>query len=85
MTAFLALLRRDLLVASRNAPMLLMATLTQPILVVLVFGNILPRLGLVADEFRTVREAGGDLRHVSLNAPSLEDVYIHLTGRELRE
>ena len=54
MTAFLALLRRDLLVASRNAPMLLTATLTQPILVVLVFGNILPRLGLVADEFRTV-------------------------------
>ena len=58
MTAFLALLRRDLLVASRNAPMLLMATLTQPILVVLVFGNILPRLGLVADEFRTVMVPG---------------------------
>ena len=58
MTAFLALLRRDLLVASRNAPMLLTATLTQPILVVLVFGNILPRLGLVADEFRTVMVPG---------------------------
>ena len=58
MTAFLALLRRDLLVAARNAPMLLTATLTQPILVVLVFGNILPRLGLVADEFRTVMVPG---------------------------
>ena len=54
MTAFMALLRRDLLVASRSAFPLLMATLTQPILVVLVFGNILPRLGLVADQFRTV-------------------------------
>ena len=58
MSTFLALLRRDLLVASRNAPMLLTATLTQPILVVLVFGNILPRLGLVADEFRTVMVPG---------------------------
>jgi ABC-2 type transport system permease protein len=57
-TAFLALLRRDLVVASRNAGALLMATLTQPILVVLVFGNILPRLNLVADEFRTVMVPG---------------------------
>ena len=58
MTTFLALLRRDLHVASRNAAMLLTATLTQPVLVVLVFGNILPRLGLVADEFRTVMVPG---------------------------
>ena len=58
MTAFLALLRRDLLVAARNAGFLLSATLTQPALVVLVFGNILPRLGLVADEFRTVMVPG---------------------------
>ena len=58
MTALLALLRRDLYVASRNAPMLLTAGLTQPILVVLVFGNVLPRLNLVADEFRTVMLPG---------------------------
>jgi ABC-2 type transport system permease protein len=58
MTAFLALLRRDLHVASRSAVPLLMATLTQPILVVLVFGNILPRLHLVADQFRTVMVPG---------------------------
>jgi ABC-2 type transport system permease protein len=58
MTAFLALLHRDLLVASRNLPMLLTATLTQPVLVVLVFGNILPRLGLVSDEFKTVMVPG---------------------------
>jgi ABC-2 type transport system permease protein len=48
MTAFLALLHRDLTVAARQAPFLLLATLTQPILVILVFGNILPRLGLVS-------------------------------------
>lgn len=58
MTPFLALLRRDLHVALRNAPLLLTGTLTQPILVVLVFGNILPRLHLVADEFRTVMLPG---------------------------
>ena len=58
MTAFFALLQRDLLVAGRNGVALLTATLTQPILVVLVFGNILPRLGLVADEFRTVMVPG---------------------------
>jgi ABC-2 type transport system permease protein len=58
MTAFLAILRRDLVVTARNAAALLMATLTQPILVVLVFGNILPRIGLVADEFRAVMVPG---------------------------
>ncbi len=58
MNAFLALLARDLRVASRNALPLLAATLTQPVLVVLVFGNILPRLGLVADDFRTVMVPG---------------------------
>lgn len=54
MTAFLALLRRDLLVARRNAVPMLVATLTQPILVVLVFGNLLPRMHLVSAEFRAV-------------------------------
>jgi ABC-2 type transport system permease protein len=57
-TAFLAQLRRDVLVARRNAIPLLVATLTQPILVVLVFGNLLPRMELVADEFRTVMLPG---------------------------
>ncbi len=58
MTAFLALLRRDLLVARRNAGPLLVATLTQPILVILVFGNLLPRMGLVASDFGTVMLPG---------------------------
>jgi ABC-2 type transport system ATP-binding protein len=44
-----------------------------------------PADGLLDRVFRVVRDGGGELRHVSLNAPSLEDVYIHLTGRELRE
>jgi ABC-2 type transport system ATP-binding protein len=44
-----------------------------------------PGDGLLDRVLQAVRAQGGDLRHVSLNAPSLEDVYIHLTGKELRE
>jgi ABC-2 type transport system permease protein len=57
-TAFLALLRRDLVVSSRNAAVLLTSTLTQPVLVILVFGNILPRLGLVSADFGAVMVPG---------------------------
>jgi ABC-2 type transport system permease protein len=58
MTAFLALLQRDLLVARRNAGPLLVATLTQPILVILVFGNLLPRMELVAHGYGTIMLPG---------------------------
>jgi ABC-2 type transport system permease protein len=78
MTAFLALLRRDLLVASRNAFPLLAATLTQPILVVLVFGNILPRLGLVADSFRTVMVPG--LMSITMLMAGVQGVLMPLVG-----
>ena len=44
-----------------------------------------PADGLLDRVLRVVREGGADVRHVSLTAPSLEDVYIHLTGKELRE
>jgi ABC-2 type transport system permease protein len=77
MTAFLALLRRDLVVAGRNGLMLLMATLTQPVLVVLVFGNILPRLHLVADEFRTVMVPG--LMSITMLMAGVQGVLMPLT------
>jgi ABC-2 type transport system ATP-binding protein len=44
-----------------------------------------PADGLLDRVLRAIREGGADLQHVSLNAPSLEDVYIHLTGKDLRE
>ena len=44
-----------------------------------------PGEGLLDRVLAAAREGGADLRHVSLAQPSLEDVYIHLTGRELRE
>jgi ABC-2 type transport system ATP-binding protein len=43
------------------------------------------RDGLLDRVLHGVREAGSEVRHVSLTQPSLEDVYIHLTGKELRE
>jgi ABC-2 type transport system permease protein len=88
MTTFFALLRRDLLVASRNAFPLLLATLTQPVLVVLVFGNILPRMGLVADSFRTVMLPG--LMAISMLMAGVQGVLMPLTqdlsgSREVEE
>ncbi len=41
--------------------------------------------GLLDRVLLAVKDAGADLHHVSLTPPSLEDVYIHLTGKELRE
>jgi len=44
-----------------------------------------PADGFLDRVLHAVRDGGGDLHHFSLTAPSLEDVYIHLTGKELRE
>ena len=41
--------------------------------------------GLLDRVLHAVRDGGALLHHVSLAQPSLEDVYIHLTGRGLRE
>jgi ABC-2 type transport system ATP-binding protein len=41
--------------------------------------------GLLDRVLHAVREEGADLDHVNLAQPSLEDVYIHLTGKDLRE
>jgi ABC-2 type transport system ATP-binding protein len=41
--------------------------------------------GLLDRVLHAVRDVKAELKHVSLTAPSLEDVYIHLTGKELRE
>jgi ABC-2 type transport system ATP-binding protein len=41
--------------------------------------------GVLDSVLQEARSGGADVRHVSMQPPSLEDVYIHLTGRELRE
>jgi ABC-2 type transport system ATP-binding protein len=44
-----------------------------------------PTDGLLDRVLHAARDGGADLQHVSLAQRSLEDVYIHLTGRGLRE
>jgi ABC-2 type transport system ATP-binding protein len=44
-----------------------------------------PADGLLDRVLHAVRDEGALLHHVSLTSPSLEDVYIHLTGKGLRE
>jgi ABC-2 type transport system ATP-binding protein len=44
-----------------------------------------PQDGLLDRVLGEARAHGADLHHISLSQPSLEDVYIHLTGKELRE
>jgi len=41
--------------------------------------------GALARVLDVARQQGADLKHVSLQPPSLEDVYLQLTGRELRD
>jgi ABC-2 type transport system ATP-binding protein len=41
--------------------------------------------GLLDRVLHGVQDGGADLHHVNLAQPSLEDVYIHLTGKELRD
>jgi ABC-2 type transport system ATP-binding protein len=41
--------------------------------------------GIVERVLQSLRDAGAEVRRFSLTPPSLEDVYLHLTGKELRE
>jgi ABC-2 type transport system permease protein len=54
MTAFLALMRRDLHVALRGAGLMLFANMSQPVLVAMVFAWVFPRLHMVAATFDTL-------------------------------
>jgi len=44
-----------------------------------------PEDGLLDRVLGAVKQGGADVHHVNLTQPSLEDVYIHLTGKDLRE
>src|SRR5436309_9778323 len=55
---FLAILRRDVTVARRELPYFLIRTTLQPILFVIVFGFLLPRMGIVPHAFTTMMIPG---------------------------
>jgi ABC-2 type transport system permease protein len=48
---FWALMRRDVRVARRELPFFLVRTILQPLLFVIVFGALLPRMGFVRDDY----------------------------------
>jgi ABC-2 type transport system permease protein len=50
---FVALLRRDMRVARRELPYFLVRTLMQPILFIVVFGFLLPKMGFVQGSYTT--------------------------------
>jgi ABC-2 type transport system permease protein len=76
-TAFLALLRRDLHITLRNLP-LVVGTLGQPVLVVLVFGNLLPRMGLVSSSFGTILIPG--LMSITMLMTGVQGILLPLSG-----
>ncbi len=55
---FFALLHRDLLVSVRDLFSFLVRTLIQPAFLVVILGNVMPRLGLVAPDLTTIMLPG---------------------------
>lgn len=52
-TVFLALLRRDVTVARKELPFFLVRTIMQPLMFIIVFGALLPRMGFVGGNYGT--------------------------------
>jgi ABC-2 type transport system permease protein len=52
-TVFLALLRRDVTVARKELPFFLVRTIMQPLMFIIVFGALLPRMGFVGGNYST--------------------------------
>lgn len=69
---FAALLRRDLLVARREIVSFLIRTTLQPLLGVLVFGYLLPRMGFVSGDYTAALLPG--IVAISLALASLQSV-----------
>ena len=75
---FMALLRRDALVASRELPFFLLRTTMQPLLFVLVFGYVLPRMGFVARGYGAAMLPG--ILAISLAFASLQSVALPMVA-----
>ncbi|GAC1651539.1 MAG: ABC transporter permease [Gemmatimonadaceae bacterium] len=69
---FLALLRRDVRVARRELPFFLLRTTLQPILFVIVFGYMLPKMGFVQSTYTSALLPG--ILAISLALSSVQSV-----------
>ena len=75
---FMALLRRDAYVASRELPFFLLRTTMQPLLFVLVFGYVLPKMGFVAEGYGAAMLPG--ILAISLAFASLQSVALPMVA-----
>ena len=71
-TVFVALLHRDIRVASKELPFFLLRTIMQPVLFLIVFGFLLPRMGFVRGGYQTALLPG--ILAVSLALSAIQSV-----------
>ncbi|MEO8336606.1 MAG: ABC transporter permease [bacterium] len=71
-TVFLALLYRDVRVASKELPFFLLRTIMQPVLFLIVFGFLLPKMGFVRAGYQTALLPG--ILAVSLALSAIQSV-----------
>ncbi len=71
-TVFLALLHRDLRVAAKELPFFLLRTIGQPLLFIIVFGYLLPKMGFVRGGYQTALLPG--ILAVSLCTSAIQSV-----------
>ena len=69
---FFALLRRDVIVARKELPFFLVRTILQPLLFLIVFGALLPRMGFVGGAYRAALLPG--ILAVSLTLSGMQAV-----------
>ena len=77
-TVFMALLKRDAYVASRELPFFLLRTTMQPLLFVIVFGYVLPKMGFVARGYGAAMLPG--ILAISLAFASLQSVALPMVA-----
>ena len=75
---FFALMRRDIRVARRELPYFLVRTIMQPMMFVVVFGFILPRLGFVQGGYTTTLLPG--ILAVSLSLSAMQSVTLPMVN-----
>ena len=71
-TVFLALLHRDIRVAMKELPFFLLRTVMQPVLFLIVFGFLLPKMGMVRSGYQTTLLPG--ILAVSLALSAIQSV-----------
>jgi ABC-2 type transport system permease protein len=77
-TVFFALLRRDVRVARRELPYFLLRTIMQPLLFVIVFGYLLPKMGFVRGGYQAALLPG--ILAVSLTLSAIQAVALPMVA-----